>query len=93
MGWYYRRSKSVGPFRVNLSKSGVGFSVGGRGFRSGISSRGRRYRSVSIPGTGMRYYKSGGKANSGCLIPFALATLSLTLALGSFVVFLGRIGL
>ena len=22
MGWYFRKSKSVGPFRVNFSKSG-----------------------------------------------------------------------
>ncbi|GEM_PF-256106 len=92
MGWYYRRSKSVGPFRVNLSKSGVGFSVGRRGFRSGINSRGRRYSSVSVPGTGMRYYKSGGSASSGCLILFALITVSCGMALGCFVLFLGRIG-
>ena len=30
MGFYYRKSVNLGPFRVNLSKSGVGYSVGGR---------------------------------------------------------------
>jgi len=33
MSFYYRKSVNLGPFRVNLSKSGVGYSVGGRGFR------------------------------------------------------------
>ncbi len=32
MGFFYRKSVNFGPFRVNLSKSGVGYSVGGRGF-------------------------------------------------------------
>ena len=39
MGFYYRKSVNLGPFRVNLSKSGVGYSVGGRGFRVGILPR------------------------------------------------------
>lgn len=33
MGFRYRKSKNFGPFRINLSKSGVGWSVGGKGFR------------------------------------------------------------
>jgi Protein of unknown function (DUF4236) len=28
MGFFYRKSVNFGPFRVNLSKSGVGYSVG-----------------------------------------------------------------
>ena len=35
MGFYYRKSVSLGPFRVNAGKSGVGCSVGGKGFRTG----------------------------------------------------------
>ena len=57
MGWTYRKSVSLGPFRVNLSKSGIGYSLGGMGFRTGVSSRGRGYKSFSVPGTGMRYYR------------------------------------
>jgi hypothetical protein len=30
MGFFYRKSVNFGPFRVNLSKSGVGHSVGGK---------------------------------------------------------------
>lgn len=40
MGWYLRRSVSVGPFRFNLSNSGVGMSVGVPGFRVGSGPRG-----------------------------------------------------
>ena len=32
MGLIYRKSVNCGPFRVNLSGSGLGYSVGGRGF-------------------------------------------------------------
>jgi len=35
MGFIYRKSVNIGPFRVNLSKSGVGYSVGDRSFRLG----------------------------------------------------------
>jgi hypothetical protein len=52
MGFYYRRSINIGPFRVNLSNRGVGYSVGGRGFRVGRSASGRRYTSFGVPGTG-----------------------------------------
>jgi ABC-type phosphate transport system substrate-binding protein len=40
MGFFYRKSVNLGPFRVNLSGSGVGYSVGGRGFRVGKSGNG-----------------------------------------------------
>ena len=43
MGFYYRKSVNLGPFRVNLSKSGLGYSVGGRGFRVGTTARGKKY--------------------------------------------------
>jgi hypothetical protein len=69
MGFYYRKSVSLGPFRVNLSKSGVGYSVGGRGFRTGLSARGKRYSTFNIPGTGVGYRTSGKSGSgSGCLV-------------------------
>ena len=68
MGFYYRKSVGIGPFRVNLSKSGVGLSVGGRGFRTGVSGNGRSYSTFSIPGTGVGYRRSGSK---GCLLLLA----------------------
>lgn len=80
MGFYYRKSVNLGPFRVNLSKSGLGYSVGGRGFRVGTTSRGRKYTSVSIPGTGVGYRKSG----AGCLV--LLASIPATIAIGRWLV-------
>lgn len=33
MGFNFRKSIKIGPARVNISKSGVGYSVGAKGFR------------------------------------------------------------
>lgn len=55
MGWSFRKSMNIGPFRVNAGKTGVGFSVGAGPFRAGVSSSGRTYTSASVPGTGLRY--------------------------------------
>jgi hypothetical protein len=73
MGWTFRRSVNLGPFRVNLSKSGVGYSLGGPGFRTGVRSNGRRYSRVSLPGTGLSYTTStsrsrGPASASGCIV-------------------------
>jgi hypothetical protein len=73
MGFFYRKSVNLGPFRVNLSGSGVGYSVGGRGFRVGKSSRGRRYTAFSVPGTGVGY------RGKGCLV--VMTTIPAGLAL------------
>lgn len=40
MGFYLRKSVSVGPFRFNLSSSGLGVSTGIKGFRVGTGPRG-----------------------------------------------------
>jgi hypothetical protein len=69
MGFYYRRSVNVGPFRVNLSKRGVGYSVGVPGFRTGRSSSGRRYTTFNVPGTGFGYRTS--RRATGCLLVLA----------------------
>jgi Protein of unknown function (DUF4236) len=61
MGWNIRRSFSLGSLRINLSKKGVGASVGVRGFRVGQDAGGRNYSQVSIPGTGIYrrdYYRT-----------------------------------
>lgn len=43
MSWYIRKSVKAGPVRFNLSKSGIGASVGITGFRIGIKPNGRSY--------------------------------------------------
>lgn len=40
MGFYIRKSVKAGPFRFNLSKSGIGVSAGVPGFRIGTGPRG-----------------------------------------------------
>ena len=67
MGFYYRKSIRFGPFRVNVSKSGVGYSIGGGGLRAGVDSRGRRYTTFNIPGTGVGYRTSQTGSGKGCL--------------------------
>jgi hypothetical protein len=80
MGLYYRKSISLGPFRVNASKSGLGYSVGGRGFRTGVSGSGRKYTSFSLPGTGVGY-----RSSKGCALVL-LASLGVIAAGGSVAV-------
>lgn len=41
--------------RLNLSKSGLGISVGRTGLRLGTDAKKRKYASVSLPGTGLSY--------------------------------------
>jgi tetratricopeptide (TPR) repeat protein len=41
MSFYIRKSVKVGPFRMNLSKSGLGLSVGVKGLRVGVGPAGR----------------------------------------------------
>ncbi len=49
----FRRSKKIGGIKLNFSKSGIGVSTGIKGLRVGIDSKGKAYRSVGIPGTGI----------------------------------------
>lgn len=70
MGFRFRKSVNIGPFRVNISKSGVGYSVGTSGVRTGVRPNGRRYTSFSLPGTGFSYVKEHGKK----ILPGCLAT-------------------
>lgn len=56
MGFRYRKSINLGGgFRVNLSKSGVGYSFGGKGFRYTKKAGGGIRTTASIPGTGLSY--------------------------------------
>ncbi|MFZ6009065.1 MAG: DUF4236 domain-containing protein [Bacteroidota bacterium] len=52
MGWSFRKSASLGPFRLNFSKSGVGLSFGVKGARINMSRRGTY---VNIGSNGIYY--------------------------------------
>jgi hypothetical protein len=55
MGFRFQRRINLGGgVRLNLSKSGVGMSVGTKGLRVGTGPRGN-YTSVGIPSTGLSY--------------------------------------
>lgn len=55
MGLRFRKSFTFGPLRINVSKSGIGFSLGVKGFRIGRSAKGKNTATVSLPGTGLSY--------------------------------------
>lgn len=56
MGFRYRKSINLGGgFKINLSKSGVGYSWGTKGYRVTKTARGTTRRTYSIPGTGISY--------------------------------------
>lgn len=66
MGLRFRKSINLGGgFKVNLSKSGVGYSFGTKGYRVTKKASGGTRRTASIPGTGISYVKeTGGKSRS-----------------------------
>lgn len=67
MGFRFRKSVNLGPLRVNFSKSGIGYSVGGKGFRATKKAGGGFRTTTSIPGTGISYvrdYSTSGKKKS-----------------------------
>ena len=50
--------------RVTVGKTGVGLSVGTKGFRKTIHSSGRRTSTVGLPGTGLSYVKTSSGSSS-----------------------------
>ncbi len=64
MGFRYRNSINLGGgFKINLSKSGIGYSWGTKGFRVTKTARGTTRRTYSIPGTGISYVDETGSRN------------------------------
>ena len=64
MGFRFRKSINVGPFRVNLSKSGIGYSVGGKGARYTKTANGKTRTTLNIPGTGLSYVEETSNKHS-----------------------------
>ena len=64
MGFHFKKSIKAGPVRVNLSKSGVGYSVGWKGFRVAKKANGGVRTTTSIPGTGVSYAKDSGSGQN-----------------------------
>lgn len=63
MGFRYRKSINLGDgFRINLSKSGIGYSFGVKGARITKKANGGIRTTLSIPNTGLSYVSETGKA-------------------------------
>ena len=62
MAFYIRKSLNLGPVRLNFSKSGIGTSIGVKGFRVGVKPNGKSYLHA---GRGGLYYREefGGNNN------------------------------
>lgn len=61
MGFRFRKSFGKGPFRMTISKSGIGYSVGGKGVRFTKKAGGGTRTTLSVPGTGLSYVKDSSK--------------------------------
>ena len=57
----------MGPFRVNASKSGLGWSVGVPGARYTQMANGRKRVTASIPGTGISWVEESKKDKTQCV--------------------------
>lgn len=67
---FQKRIRLFPGLHLNLSRSGIGVSAGGRGFHVGVTARGQRYVSAGIPGSGLRVRQySPAKPNVSTLAP------------------------
>ena len=58
MGLRFRKSINLGGgAKINLSKSGVGYSIGTKGARITKKANGGSKTTLSVPGTGISYVK------------------------------------
>lgn len=60
MGFYFRKSKSIGPVRLNFSKSGIGVSTGVKGARLSLGPNGTY---INIGRNGIYYRKKIGSTS------------------------------
>jgi Protein of unknown function (DUF4236) len=62
VGFRYRKSFKVAPgIRMTVSKSGIGYSAGGKGYRVTKRADGRIQQTLSAPGTGFSYTTTSGR--------------------------------
>lgn len=65
MGFRFRKSVKAGPMRINFSKSGIGYSVGDKGFRFTQKANGGTRTTTSVPGTGISFVRDSKKEKRG----------------------------
>lgn len=74
MGLKFRKSIKIGPARVNISKSGIGASVGVKGLRVTKKAGGGTRTTASIPGTGISYVKDSSSKKKASSAPTKKST-------------------
>ena len=80
---FYRRIRVAPGFRVNLSKSGLSVSAGGRGHWLTFGPGGNR-ATVGLPGTGLSYTENLGGRLFGIIVVLAIiGFILLAVALGN----------
>lgn len=66
MGLRFKKSFKIAPgVKLNLNKNSTSVTFGKRGAHYTINSKGKKTASVGIPGTGISYTQTVGKASSG----------------------------
>lgn len=70
MGFRFKKSKNFGPFRVNFSSSGIGYSIGCKGFRYTKKANGGTRTTYSIPNSGISYVNENGKSVKNSVVNF-----------------------
>lgn len=64
MGWRFRKGINLGGvFKINLSKSGIGYSWGTKGYRITKTANGQIRKNTSIPSMGISYSENISKRN------------------------------
>ncbi|HZY79287.1 MAG TPA: DUF4236 domain-containing protein [Cyclobacteriaceae bacterium] len=90
MPWYFRKSFKLGAFRINLSKSGIGASVGIKGARVSAGPRGTY---LNLGTNGLYYRKrldTPGERSGKRSLPFRIVLVLSFFATVGAIVFLGR---
>lgn len=85
MGTRFRKSINLGGAKMNISKSGVGFSAGVKGARVTKTARGTTRKTFSIPGTGVSYVSESGKRSKQGLGKWIASAAVLGVLLGTLI--------
>lgn len=58
MGIRFNKSINIGKgLKLNLSKKGIGYSIGTKGIRISKTAKGTTRKTLTLPGTGLSYVK------------------------------------
>jgi len=84
MGLRFRKRIKIFPWTwLNISKSGISLSFGGKGITTNVSSDGAQ-TTIDLPGSGAAYVT---KRRKGCLKIFFFILIAIVLAILYFIYF------